>query len=139
MKGRLTLRNEFKEIEKHLNENGWTLSVPATEGEMTEYVKKYDDNVIGIEIALEPCSLDCYGRYGVCCVQIVKFETDMPYIRSDLARMYELIYRAELDLIKIGVPFRPTYGFGKSTEYLLGKNLDLREKYHLEQYEREDR
>ena len=132
------MRAECKEIEKILIENGWTLSVPAKEGEMSEYVKNYDDNVIGIEIALEPCSLDCYGRYGVGCVQLVKFEADMPYIRSDFERMYELIYKAEHDLIKIGVPFRPTYGFGNCIEYLIGKNLDLREKYHLDQYEKED-
>ena len=85
------VRTELKEIEKKLTENGWVLSVPATEGEMAEYVRSYNngDNVIGIEIALEPCSLGCYGHYGIGCVQIVKFESDMPYIRDDIKRMNE--------------------------------------------------
>ncbi len=64
------MRKELKEIEKKLTDNGWTLSVPARDDEMSEYVKNYNngENVIGIEIALEPCSLGVYGRYGIGCV-----------------------------------------------------------------------
>lgn len=134
------MRKELKEIEKNLTDNGWTLSVPAKDGEMSEYVKNYNNgkNVIGIEIALEPCSLGVYGYYGIGCIQIVKFEADMPYIRDDLRRMQQLIAEAEHDLIKAGIPFRPTYGFSNCLEYNLGENLDLRKKYNLDQYEKED-
>ena len=132
------MREELKTIEKILRDNGWTQAAPTKPDEMTEFVKPYYENVIGIEIALEPTSLGCYGHYGVGCVQLVKYEADMPYIRSDFNRMKELIEQAEYDLVKIGVPFRPTYGFGKCTEYLLGENLTLREKYDLHQYEKED-
>ncbi len=134
------MRKELREIEKHLIENGWVLSAPAKDDEMSEYVKSYNngENVIGIEIALEPCSLGVYGRYGVGCVQLVKFEQDMPYIRDDIRRMQTLINNAERELLKARIPFRPTYLFGDCTESLLGDNLDLREKYHLEKYEKED-
>ncbi len=134
------MRKELKEIEKKLTDNGWTLSVPARDGEMSEYVKNYNngENVIGIEIALEPCSLGVYGHYGIGSIQIVKFEADMPYIRDDLRRMQQLITEAERDLIKAGIPFRPTYGFSNCLEYNLGENLDLRKKYNLDQYEKED-
>ena len=129
-----------KKIEKQLAENGWTLSVPAKEDEMAEYVKSYDhgENVIGIEIALAPCSLGVYGSYGIGCVQIIKFEQDLPYIREDIKRMQELIFNAEDDLLKASIPFRPTYGFGRRLEHSLQRNLDLRERYHLDQYENED-
>ncbi len=134
------LRKELKEIERLLIENGWVLSVQAKDDEMTEYVKNYNngENVIGIEIALDPCSLGVYGRYGMGCVQIIKFEQDMPYIRDDIRRMQTLINNAERELLKTGVPFRPTYLFGDCSEVLLGDNLDLREKYHLAEYEKED-
>lgn len=134
------MKKELKEIEKNLTDNGWILSVPAKEDEVSEYVKSYNDgkNVIGIEIALEPCSLGVYGYYGIGCIQIVKFEEDMPYIRDDLKRMQQLITEAERDLVKAGIPFRPTYGFSNCLEYNLGENLDLRKKYNLDQYEEED-
>ena len=134
------MRKELKEIEKKLIDNGWTLSVPAKDDDMAEYVKNYNngENVIGIEIALEPCSLGVYGHYGIGSIQIVKFEADMPYIRDDLRRMQQLIAEAERDLIKAGIPFRPTYGFINCLEYNLGENLDLRKKYNLDQYEKED-
>lgn len=134
------MRKELKEIEENLIDNGWTLSVPAKDDEMSEYVKSYNDgeNVIGIEIALEPCSLGVYGHYGIGCIKIVKFEADMPYIRDDLRRMQQLIAEAERDLIKAGIPFRPTYGFSNCLEHNLGKNLDSRKGYNLDQYEKED-
>ncbi len=34
------MRKELTEIEKNLIKNGWTLSVPARDDEMSEYVKK---------------------------------------------------------------------------------------------------
>lgn len=134
------MRKELKEIEKLLVENGWTLSAPAKEGEMSEYVKAYNngENVVGIEIALEPCSLDCYGRYGVGCVQIVRYEQDMPYIRDDIRQMQNLLKNAERELLKVGIPFRPTYLFCDCTEGMLGDNVALRERYHLAEYEKED-
>lgn len=134
------MREELKEVEKLLVKNGWTLSVPAKDNEMTEYVKAYDNgwNVVGIEIALEPCSLGCYGRYGVGCVQVVKYEQDMPYMRFDLGQMQNLIKNAERELLEIGVPFRPTYLFCDCTEKLLGDNIKLREKYRLNECEEED-
>ena len=52
--------------------------------------------------------------------------------------MQQLIAEAERDLIKAGIPFRPTYGFSNCLEYNLGENLDLRKKYNLDQYEKED-
>lgn len=134
------MRKELKEVEKNLTSDGWTLSVPAKEDEMSVYVKNYNngENVIGIEIALEPCSLGVYGHYGIGCIQIVKFEADMPYISDDLRRMQQLISEAERDLVKAGIPFRPTYGFSNFLEHNLGENLDLRKKYNLDQYEEED-
>ena len=134
------MRKELKEIEKILNDNGWVLSVPARDDEMSEYVKNYNngENVIGIEIALESCSLGVYGHYGIGCVQLVKFEQDPPYIRDDIRSMQRLISNAERELLQAGVPFRPTYLFWDCTEDLLGDNLDLREKYHLDEYEKED-
>lgn len=134
------MRKELKEIERKLIDDGWTLSVPARDDEMSEYVKNYNngENVIGIEIALEPCSLGVYGRYGVGCVQIIKFEQSMPYIRDDIRRMQSLINNTERELLQAGIPFRPTYLFGDCTEGLLGDNFDLRGKYHLNEYEKED-
>ncbi len=134
------MRKELKEIEKKLTDNGWTLSVPARDDEISEYVKNYNngENVIGIEIALKPCSLGVYGHYGIGCIQIAKFEADTPYIRDDLRRMQQLFAEAERDLIKAGIPFRPTYGFSNYLEYNLEKNLDLRKKYNLDQDEKED-
>ena len=136
------MREFANKIDKILRDNGFVQSVVPKEGgiaEMAEYVKNYYDNVMGIEIALEPCSLDCYGYYGVGCVQIVKYENDAPYIRDDIRRMQELIFETEKELVKLKVPFRPTYGFGKNTECYLGKNLDLREEYKLTKYEKERR
>lgn len=134
------MRKEFKEIDKILKENGWVQTVTPNEDEdiMSEYVKAYEENTIGIEIALEPGSLWVGERYGVYCVQIYHFQYKMPYSRDDIKWMQELIYKAENELIKIGVPFRPTYGFGTCLEHNLGVNLELREKYHLDQYEKED-
>lgn len=134
------MREELREIEKKLVDNGWVLSVPAKEEEMAEYVKSYNngENVVGIEIALDKCSLGCYGHYGIGCIQLVKYEADMPYIRDDFRRMQEIIYEAEKDLIKAGIPFRPTYAFSQCTEHYLGENLQLREQYHLNEYEKED-
>ena len=134
------MRKELKEIERRLTDNGWTLSVPARDDEMSEYVKNYNngENVIGIEIALEPCSLGVYGRYGIGCVQIIKYEQNMPYIRDDIKNMQMLINKAERELLQAGIPFRPTYLFGDCTEVMLGDNLDLRDKYHLDEYEKED-
>lgn len=134
------MRKELKEIEKKLADNGWTLSVPARDGEMSEYVKNYNngENVIGIEIALESCSLGVYGRYGIGCVQIIKYEQDMPYIRDDIRNMQRLISKTERELLQAGIPFRPTYLFCDCTEGILGDNLDLRDKYHLDEYEKED-
>lgn len=132
------MRKEFKEIDKILKENGWVQTVAASEDEMSEFVKAYGDNTIGIEIALNPCSIGVYGNYGVCSVMLCKFANKMPYIRDDLKWMQELICKAENELIKVGVPFRPTYGFGTHLEHNLGENLKLREKYHLDQYEKED-
>ena len=128
-------KKEARKIERALQKNGWTQSVVAREGEMAEYIKAYGDTVVGIEIALEPGSLNCYGYYGVGCVQIVKYETGFPYIRDDLRTMREYIESAECELLKIGVPFRPTYGFGRDLEYNLGRNDDLRRKYNLTIYE----
>ena len=134
------MRKELKEIEKKLTDNGWTLSVPARDDEMSEYVKNYNngENVIGIEIALESCSLGVYGRYGIGCVQIIKYEQNMPYIRDDIRNMQRLINKTERELLQAGIPFRPTYLFGDCTEGMLGDNLDLRDKYHLDEYEKED-
>lgn len=134
------MRKELEEIEKKLTDNGWTLSVPARDGEMSEYVKNYNngENVIGIEIALEPCSLGVYGRYGIGCVQIIKYEQNMPYIRDDIKSMQRLINKTERELLQAGIPFRPTYLFCDCTEGMLGDNLDLRDKYHLDEYEKED-
>ena len=134
------MRKELEEIEKKLTGNGWTLSVPARDGEMSEYVKNYNngENVIGIEIALEPCSLGVYGRYGIGCVQIIKYEQNMPYIRDDIKSMQRLINKTERELLQAGIPFRPTYLFCDCTEGMLGDNLDLRDKYHLDEYEKED-
>lgn len=134
------MRKELKEIEKKLTDNGWTLSVPARDDEMSEYVKNYNngENVIGIEIALEPCSLGVYGRYGIGCVQIIKYEQNMPYIRDDIKNMQRLINKTERELLQAGIPFRPTYLFCDCTEGMLGDNLDLRDKYHLDEYEKKD-
>lgn len=134
------MRKELEEIEKKLTDNGWTLLVPARDGEMSEYVKNYNNgkNVIGIEIALEPCSLGVYGRYGIGCVQIIKYEQNMPYIRDDIKNMQRLINKTERELLQAGIPFRPTYLFCNCTEGMLGDNLDLRDKYHLDEYEKED-
>ena len=134
------MRKELKEIEKKLTDNGWTLSVPARDDEMSEYIKNYNngENVIGIEIALESCSLGVYGRYGVGCVQIIKYEQNMPYIRDDIKNMQKLINKTERELLQAGIPFRPTYLFCDCTEGMLGDNLDLRDKYHLDEYEKED-
>lgn len=135
------MRKGLEEIEKKLTGNGWTLSVPARDGEMSEYVKNYNngENVIGIEIALEPCSLGVYGRYGIGCIQIIKYEQNMPYIRDDIKNMQRLINKTERELLQAGIPFRPTYLFCDCTEGMLGDNLDLRDKYHLDEYEKEDR
>lgn len=133
------MRPELRQIDELLAVNGWVLSVPAKEGEMSEYVRQYPDgNVIGIEIALEDLSLGCYGHYGVGSVQIVKFQYDPPYIREDMRQMVKLIDNAEQDLLKAGIPFRPTYGFGKNLEFSLGDNLELRDKYHLKELEEID-
>lgn len=134
------MRKECEEIEKILIENGWTLSVPAKDDEMSEYVKNYNngENVIGIEIALESCSLGVYGRYGIGCIQIIKYEQNMPYIRDDIKNMQRLINKTERELLQAGIPFRPTYLFCDCTECMLGDNLDLRDKYHLDEYEKED-
>lgn len=48
-----------------------------------------------------------------------------------------IIEDAEVELITNGVPFRPTYAFLKNTEHYLGVNIDLRDKYHLNDYEKE--
>ena len=37
------MRKELKEIEKKLTDNGWTLSVPARDDEMSEYMKNYNN------------------------------------------------------------------------------------------------
>ena len=134
------MREEMKKIHNRLIENGWVLSVPAKEGEMAEYVKNYNngENVMGIEIALDACSLGCYGRYGIGCVQIIKFEQEMPYIRDDIRNMQNLIKRTERELLEAGIPFRPSYLFVDCTETMLNDNIDLRDKYHLMQYEKED-
>ena len=132
------MRDELREVKKILKDNGWVQTVEPAEGEMAEFVKGYGDNTVGIEIALHKCSRDCYGSYGVGCIQICRFEAPMPYIRDDLRQMQRLICDAEKELVKIGVPFRPTYGFGECLEYLLGKNIELREKYNLAVYEKED-
>lgn len=134
------MRKELEEIEKKLTDNGLTLSVPARDDEMSEYVKNYNngENVIGIEIALEPCSLGVYGRYGIGCVQIIKYEQNMPYIRDDIKNMQRLINKTERELLQAGIPFRPTYLFCDCTEGMLRDNLDLRDKYHLDEYEKED-
>ena len=133
------MREELKEIEKILQKNGWVQAAPTQPDEMTEFVKNTaDDDVVGIEIALEKTSLPCYGRYGIGCIQIVKYGQPAPYIRDDIRNMEKIILDAEKELLNIGVPFRPTYGFGFALENNLGRNLDLREKYNLDQFEKED-
>lgn len=129
---------QFEEIDKNLRKNGWIPSVLEKEDELGEYVKNYGNNVIGIEICLDTCSLGVYGRYGVCSVQIIKYEYNMPYIKDDIRRMQQLFEDAERDLLKAGVPFRPTYGFsGQCLESRLHDNLDLRSKYQMDKLEQE--
>ena len=118
--------------------NGWICIRSDIKDEMDEYVLSSQGNTVGIEIALDAHALGCYGYYGVCSVNITAWEYSPPYIRDDLSSMLDLIYKTEWDLLKLGIPFRPTYAFGKHTEHQLGLNLDLRKKYELDKYENED-
>jgi len=135
------MKSELKEIEKILLNLGWIQSnSPSPDDDImdtTEFVKSYYGNTIGIEVALEDFSLDCYGRYGVCSVYIVKYDQSFPYLRDDIKRMQNLIQDVEIELITNDVPFRPTYAFIKNTEHYIGVNLDLRDKYNLDEYEKE--
>lgn len=139
------VRDELREIEKLLSSNGWVLSAPSRKDEKgnpqtAEYVKGYYDGegVVIIQVALTPEDLGCYGRYGICSVQVLRHYNPIPYNRDDLREMGELITDAEQELLELSIPFRPNYGFGKRLEYSIEKSLELREKYHLAQYEKED-
>ena len=136
------MRTELKKIENILLKSGWVQSTtPSPDDDImntTEFIKAYYEDTVGIEVALEPFSLDCYGRYGVCSVFIVKYGQPFPYLRDDINYMNKLIQNAEVELIANGIPFRPNYAFMKNTEHYLDKNLDLRTEYHLDDYEKED-
>lgn len=128
-----------EEIIKILTENGWehTRKVELGKGlgEMDLFTKEHPGIEIGIEVALLPDSYCCYGWYGVCGVHINKCDFGFPYLRDDLIEMQEAISNAEVELLKIGVPFRPTYAFATYTEHNLGENLRLRKEHRLELYE----
>ena len=138
-------RGELKEIDKLLSSNGWVLSAPSREDEKgvpltAEYVKGYynGEGVVIIEVALTPEDLGCYGYYGICSVQILRHFNPVPYNRDDLREMGEMITDAEKELLELGVPFRPNYGFESFLERSLEQNLKLRGKYHLAEFEIED-
>ncbi len=134
------MRKEFEQIDKILRENGWISSNQPEYSELSEYIKSYDkgDNVVGIEVALDRDALGAYGFYGICGVNLTRFRSPMPYGKDDIKEMGRIIGRAEEELLKIEVPFRPTYAFSSAIEHHLGVNLDLRDKYNLQHYEDED-
>ena len=137
------MREELKKIEEILLNNGWNLMSPSRKEHNdapypAEYFKTYEGNrKVSIEVALVPDDLACYWYYGVCSVQIFEFYNP-PFARGDLRDMIALLDKTEQELLDAGVPFRPDYGFGSKLEGSLGRNLELRAKYHLSEFERWD-
>lgn len=118
---------------------GWVpvrVSDPEEE-DLYLYEKAYPNATIQIEIALDETQLGGYGWYGVCCVQVSRWYESMPYLVDDLIGMLNAISAAETELLKLKVPFRPTYAFsGHGLESKLGENLELRDLYQLHELER---
>lgn len=77
------------------------------------------------------------GHYGVLWLES-EYEYDRPHSIDELEEMKQGMAYAEVNLLRIGIPFSPDYKFISDAETKSAINTELRNKLNLEKQENED-
>lgn len=129
-----------KEVERRLQGFGWKkLGSPERlpGNGLTEFSKKNKHGSTLIKVALSADALARTGFYEIVSVEIREY-IKPPYDIDGVQTMKQIIDDAALELLRMGIPFRPDYVFGRYLKECLEGNQYLRQKYRLESYELED-
>lgn len=127
-----------------LTQNGW-LPNSLTRDDMnmslyslTLIAKNYESKCIAY-VSDRKDSVHAQGHLGVAWIEIEYEYDDRPYSYSDICDMKRAIELAELNLLKIGVPFcdnRDFHGTQEEIEEKIALNNKLREEWKLDELEK---